>query len=170
MCGRLYLAAAWVVARQIAEAKAPTTALTPASFIFSISAAPACGWDCASPSSASILAPPSDLMPPALLMSSMAIRAPSRHCWPEYARAPVTGCRTPTLTDLTCAPPTRGKASAEAAAADWEMKIRRVLMGVLLMDVKSGTRRNGKRKNKSLMELGGQLFADPHLGVNAAHA
>jgi hypothetical protein len=93
----LYLAAAWVVARQMAEAKAPTTALTPASLSFSTSAAPACGWDCASASSASILAPPSDLMPPALLMSSMAISAPARHCWPEYASAPVTGCNTPDL-------------------------------------------------------------------------
>ncbi|MCY1556997.1 hypothetical protein D9M68_938040 [compost metagenome] len=77
------MAAACVVARQMAEAKAPTTALTPASFIFSISAVPACGLDCASPSMASILAPPSDLMPPALLMSSMASIAPRRHCWPE---------------------------------------------------------------------------------------
>ena len=42
--------------------------------------------DCASPSSASIFAPPSDLMPPALLMSSMAISAPSRHCWPEIGQ------------------------------------------------------------------------------------
>jgi len=58
-------------------------ALTPASFIFSTSAVPAAGVDCASPSSGSIFAPPSALMPPALLMSSMAINAPSRHCCPE---------------------------------------------------------------------------------------
>src|SRR3990167_4717766 len=65
-------------------------------------------------------------------MSSMAIIAPSRHCWPEYASAPVTGCSTPTLTVFACAPPTNGKAIADAAAADLDMKWRRVLMGILL--------------------------------------
>ena len=46
---------------------------TPAEFIFSTSAVPPSGVDCASPSTGSILAPPSDLMPPAALISSTAI-------------------------------------------------------------------------------------------------
>jgi hypothetical protein len=115
------------VARQIALANAPTTAEQPASFIFSISAVPACGLLCASPSSTSNFAPPSDLMP-VLLMSSTAISAPSRHCWPLYASAPVTGCRMPTLTVFGWAPATSGKARADAPAAVCWMKLRRLLM------------------------------------------
>ena len=45
----LCFAAAWVVARQIALAYAPTIAAQPASFIFSTSATPTSGFDCASP-------------------------------------------------------------------------------------------------------------------------
>src|SRR5664279_3858036 len=156
-CGRLYLAAACVVARQIAEAYAPTTAEQPASFIFSISAAPVCGVLCASPSRVSIFAPPSDLMP-VLLMSSIAISAPSRHCWPEYASAPVTGWRMPTLTGLGCAPPTIGKASAEAAAADCWMKARRFFKEGLLRF----------RTDDGSVKLCGQLFTDPHFRVDVA--
>jgi len=61
----------------------PTTAATPAEFIFSTSALPPSGVDWASPSTASTLAPPSALIPPAALISSIAIVAPSRPCWPE---------------------------------------------------------------------------------------
>ncbi len=39
------------------------------------------GVDCASPSTASIFAPPSALMPPAALISSIARVAPMRPCW-----------------------------------------------------------------------------------------
>src|SRR5580704_10101863 len=48
---------------------------TSAEFIFSTSALPPSGVDCASPSTASILAPPNALMPPAALISSIAMLA-----------------------------------------------------------------------------------------------
>ena len=62
----------------------------------------------------------------------MAINAPSRHCWPEKATAPVTGCNTPTLIGFGWAPPTIGNASADAAAVAWAMKWRRLCKGVFM--------------------------------------
>src|SRR5580692_8059337 len=101
----------------------PTIAETSAEFIFSTSALPPSGVDCASPSTASILAPPSALMPPAALISSIAMVAPSRPCWPEYDSAPDTGCRTPTFTAAACAPDQTGDSAQSGrlqkpAAAD----------------------------------------------------
>src|SRR6476620_11274196 len=92
-------------------------AATPAPFIFSTSALPPSGVDCASPSTGSILAPRSGLMPPAALISSIASCAPMRPCWPEYDSAPETGCSTPTLTAAPCARSTAGAFSTPAAAA-----------------------------------------------------
>src|SRR5580704_16875727 len=91
-------------------------AATSAEFIFSTSALPPSGVDCASPSTASILAPPSALMPPAALISSIAMVAPSRPCWPEYDSAPDTGCRTPTFTAAPCARDTTGALTRPTAA------------------------------------------------------
>src|SRR5262249_22632963 len=89
--------------RQMGLGYPPTIAATPAEFIFSTSALPPSGVDWASPSIASILAPPNALIPPAALISSIAMTAPIRPCWPEYESAPETGCRTPTLTAAPCA-------------------------------------------------------------------
>src|SRR6218665_3636940 len=130
---------------------------TPASFIFSTSATPACGCDRASPSSAWSLAPPSDSMPAAALMSPMAISAPRRHCCPEWASAPVTGCSTPTLTVLGFAPATSGKATALATAADCDTKRRRLCIGLSFFSVE-------------LDWPGRHVLAGPHLRVDAAHA
>src|SRR3982751_4170278 len=93
-------------------------------------------------------------------MSSMAICAPRRHCWPEYASAPVTGCRTPTRMGLGCAPPTSGKAIDVPMAAVCDRKRRRFSMGTP-RGLADGWRSD---------ELRGKLFVDPHLGVDAAHA
>src|SRR5262249_25500116 len=90
---------------------------TPAPCIFSTSALPPSGVDCASPSTGSIFAPPIDLMPPAALISSIASWAPMRPCWPEYDSAPETGCSTPTFTAAPCARSTAGEYSAAAPIA-----------------------------------------------------
>src|SRR5215468_8110048 len=93
-------------------------AATPAAFIFSTSALPPSGVDWASPGIASSFEPPRALIPPAPLMSSIAIIAPIRPCWPEYDRAPDTGCSTPILT---AAPWARNTAGAPATPAAIEI-------------------------------------------------
>src|SRR5947209_1239129 len=100
-------------------------AAQPAEFIFSTSALPPSGVDCASPNTGSILAPPSDLMPPALISSS-ASDAPMRPCCPEYDIAPDTGWRMPIFTGCPCARRTAGAASAAAPRADEARKRRRL--------------------------------------------
>src|SRR5262245_3606605 len=62
----------------------------------------------------------------------------------------------PILTGLGCAPPTSGNASADAAAVDWPMNVRRLLMDDLLL-------------REASMELRGKLGADPDLGGDAAY-
>src|SRR6218665_1623467 len=96
-------------------------------------------------------------MPAAALMSPMAIRPPRRDFWPEYASAPVTGCSTPTLTVLGCAPATSGKATALATAADCDTKRRRLCLGLSFFSVE-------------LDWPGRHVLAGPHLRVDAAHA
>ena len=74
----------------------------------------------ASPNTISNLAPPSDLMPPAALISLIAISAPSRPRSPSWASAPVTGWRMPTFTTGVCARRIDGAATGtvtNAAAA-----------------------------------------------------
>ena len=77
-----YFEAAWLAAMPTGLWKQPMYAAAPCSFIFSTSATPTSTFDWLSPSSASSLAPPIDLMPPALFTSSIAIVPPSRLCWP----------------------------------------------------------------------------------------
>src|SRR6516165_4053017 len=62
-------------------------------------------------------APPSDLMPPRALMSSIARSAPIRKSWPCRAQGPDIGAIIAILTDCACARPIAGKARAAAETA-----------------------------------------------------
>src|SRR5580704_5009788 len=62
-------------------------------------------------------APPSDLMPPRALMSSIARSAPMRSSWPCRAQGPDIGAIIAILTDCACARPIAGKARAAAERA-----------------------------------------------------
>src|SRR5215469_2556164 len=62
-------------------------------------------------------APPSDLMPPRALMSSIARSAPMRSSWPCRAQGPDIGAIIAILTDCACARPIDGKPRAAAERA-----------------------------------------------------
>src|SRR5690242_19721696 len=62
-------------------------------------------------------APPSDLMPPRALTSSIARSAPMRSSWPCRAQGPDIGAIIAILTDCACARPMAGKARAAAERA-----------------------------------------------------
>src|SRR5688500_19073489 len=64
-------------------------------------------------------------MPPAALISSIAVMAPKRHCPPLYARKPVTGCTRPTLMVFDCARNKVGTPNDAAAAAPAPRKVLR---------------------------------------------
>jgi hypothetical protein len=63
-----------------------------------------------------IFAPPIDLMPPALLTSSIAISAPMRSSWPCRAHGPESGAISATSTSFGCCAET-GNAVATATMA-----------------------------------------------------
>src|SRR5579884_4461089 len=81
----------------------------------------------------SILAPPSDLMPPAPLMSSIARSAPIFNSWPWRAHGPDSGAIIASLTVLSAARTTPGRARAPAAKARPRLNERRVVVVVIIL-------------------------------------
>src|SRR5262245_60592315 len=104
------------MAAESPELNAPRKSWAPAFTRRSASGRATSGFDCVSPRISSSRAPPSDLMPPAALISSAAIWAPARHAWPGSASGPVTGWITPILMVGACARRTAGNPSAETPA------------------------------------------------------
>ncbi len=99
------------------ESKEPISIWAPWLITRSASVRPTSGFVWVSPTMRSIFMPLSDLIPPAALMASAAICAPSRQAWPGSARGPVTGWMAPTLKVGTWARSTAGKPRAAAPAA-----------------------------------------------------
>src|SRR6266850_1929022 len=99
------------------ESKEPISIWAPWLITRSASVRPSSGLVWVSPRTSSSFTPLSDLMPPAALMASAAICAPSRHAWPGSASGPVIGCTTPTFSVGAWARSTAGKPSAAAPAA-----------------------------------------------------
>src|SRR5262245_23606666 len=102
------------IALVLPESKDPSSIWAPWLTTRSASTRPFSGLVCVSPRISSSLSPFLPLMPPAALIASTAICAPSRHACPGSASGPVTGWIAPILNVLGCARSGSGKPSAAA--------------------------------------------------------